>query len=112
MTLFRTAALTIGATLLISATTASAGDIPKYDVDAYCRSVAQAGDNSNTLYNSCIDMEQMAYDGLKASKDQVPDKTASQCDSVARSIGGSYMILMGCIDQEMQATINKKVFQY
>jgi len=112
MTLLRTAVLSIGAAFLLGVTTANAGAIPRYDVEGYCKNVAQVSGGSNMIFNSCMDMEQVAYDGLKTSWSDIPNKTTRYCDEVARSIGGSYEILLGCIDQEMQAAGTKKGFQY
>jgi len=57
-------------------------------------------------------MEQSAYNDLKQSWTSVPEKTAQYCNRVARTSNGSYTILQGCIDMEMDAAGNKAGFQY
>ncbi len=53
------------------------------------------------LKNACMDQEQTAYDKLKNSWAQVPAKTRTWCDQVAKSGGrGSYMMLEQCVDME------------
>lgn len=45
---------------------ASAQQVPRFDVEAHCEELAGfGGDHSNTMYNTCIDVEQSAYNGLK-----------------------------------------------
>ena len=45
----------------------AAQEMPRFDVDAHCRQVAGFGGSfSDTILGSCVDMEQSAYDGMKA----------------------------------------------
>jgi hypothetical protein len=51
--------------VLLSTTTAIAGDLPNYPVERWCNIVASAsGAKSEMLYSACISQEQAAYDGL------------------------------------------------
>jgi hypothetical protein len=96
----------------ISATPSLSEDIPRYDVESYCKQVSDVSGGSAMINNSCIDMEQEAYNNLKSNWDAVAEKTQSYCDQVAGVTGGSYNILQSCIDMENNASNNAKSFQY
>ncbi|WP_148254850.1 hypothetical protein [Aidingimonas lacisalsi] len=107
-------ALIAGAALVSVSGVVSAQDVPKYDVESHCQEVADiGGGSSNTMYNSCIDMEQSAYDGLKGVWESVPASTREHCDQVA-SVGGagSYSLLESCVDMETSAAENKSEFSF
>lgn len=93
-----------------------AAEVPRYDVEAWCEQVSNAGGGSSAMiYNGCFDQEQDAYTSLKQDWARVPAKTQHWCNQVAKSGGGgSYMILKGCIDQEVDATQERggKAFKY
>jgi hypothetical protein len=56
------------------------------------------------IRQGCFQQEQSAYDTLKATWGTVPETMKSHCDRVARfGGGGTYMILQGCIQQEIAA---------
>lgn len=88
------------------------GEIPRYDVNAYCENVKEFSGGSNQIYNSCIDAQQEAYNSLKRTYSMVPVETAEYCDEVAEFSGGSYQILKTCIEQENTASSGKKKFKY
>jgi len=95
-----------GALLLtiISASAAIAGDLPNYPVEAWCNKIASAvGAKSEMLYGGCISQEQSAYDSLKTVWADLPQRTKTWCDQIAKSTGGSYLVLKGCLDQEDSA---------
>ena len=99
---------------LVAASTASAGDIPRYDVAVHCENMAGIGGNySASVYNTCVEVEQDAYNGLKTRWEGLPNRVRSHCDELA-SIGGtgSYSVLETCVEVEMDAEGNKKAFQY
>lgn len=100
----------------VSVTSALAAEIPRYDVESWCKTVAaSAGGSSALIYNGCFDQEQDAYSALKQSWGATPDKTRRWCNQVAMSGGsGSYMILKGCMDQETEALQEQsgKKFEY
>ncbi|MAK54385.1 MAG: hypothetical protein CML17_00795 [Pusillimonas sp.] len=105
-------------TLLIIATgfplASSASEMPRYDVEAQCKQIASMGGNTSAvMLNSCMDMEQKAYNNLKASWNEIPENTQRQCHEVA-SIGGngSYTMLESCIEMETQAAEKPKKFEY
>jgi hypothetical protein len=97
---------TFGTLAMLSMSTllARADDIPNYPVEQWCKKVAGTAGGSEMIYSGCMDQEQDAYDALKQSWANVPDKTRAWCDQVAKSPGtGSYKLLQGCIDQEATA---------
>lgn len=65
------------------------------------------------IYNSCVEMEQQAYDGLKHRWSSIPAGTRSHCDEVARFGGaGSYSILESCVQMEQEAAGNSPTFTW
>ena len=99
---------------LLWAGTAQASDLPRYDPEGYCKDVASfSGEYSAMLDNSCLEMEQGAYDELKAGWGGYSAHAQSYCDEVARFGGkGSYDLLKSCIEMEEQAADNKKKFKF
>lgn len=99
--------------LLLSAT-ALAADIPRFDAEAHCEQVAGfAGDSSNMLYNSCIDMEQSAYNSLKGQWPSLPANVQGHCEDVSSFGGpGSYTMLESCVDMEVSAGNNRSEFSF
>lgn len=93
---------------------ASAADMPRFDVKAHCQQVASAtGSSSNMLYNSCIDMEQSAYNNLKGHWSSLPENVRSHCQDVASVTGtGSYSLLESCVDMEVSAGSNRSEFSF
>src|SRR5437660_8260042 len=83
----------------------AAQEMPRFDVDAHCRQVAGFGGSfSQTVFGSCLDMEQSAYDGMKAGWLTLPAAARQHCVQVASFGGpGSYSILQSCIQMEVQA---------
>lgn len=93
---------------------ASAAEMPRFDVEAHCEQVASiSGDSSNMLYNSCIDMEQTAYNGLKGQWSSLPANIENHCRDVASVTGpGSYSLLESCVDMEVSAGNNRSEFSF
>lgn len=93
---------------------AMASDMPRFDVEAQCNTVASfGGEFSNTTYNGCIQMEQSAYNRLKADWASIPGGIRRQCTEIAAFGGaGSYSTLGGCVDMESQAASNKQSFEF
>lgn len=100
------------AALLAAQSPVVAQEIPRYDPEKYCRDVANAIGGSAVIYNSCVGMEQSAYDALKARWTGLPVRPREYCDEVAKAIGGTYQILSSCIDQELQAQAAMPRFQF
>lgn len=89
---------------------------PKYDVKAYCKSLAALGGApSEMMYGACLNQEQSAYDGLKPSWSSTPESIRNYCDGLARlAEPGSYMMLSSCVQQETSArkSNSKAEFNY
>ena len=98
---------------LLPAGTAMA-DMPRYDVKAHCAEIASFGGSySESLNQSCFEMEQVAYDGLKPGWDALPSAMRTHCDEIARfGESGSYSLLEACIQQEAKAASSPKSFKY
>ncbi|WP_275286907.1 hypothetical protein [Halomonas elongata] len=92
---------------------ALASGIPRFDVEGHCEQVASVGGSSNMLYNSCIDMEQQAYDNLKPAWSNLPGNIQSHCTDVS-SVGGpgSYSLLESCVQMETEAANNRESFSF
>ncbi len=87
-------------------------EIPRYDVEGYCKSVKEVSGGSDMIYNGCIDMEQEAYNSLKPNWERYTEKTKKYCNDVGKVSGGSYTILEGCIDMELEESNNKSKFEF
>jgi len=100
------------AALLLLAWPGSAHAVPRYDVPNYCKEVSDISGGSSMIYNSCIEMEQDAYDGLKSQWESIPSRTRDYCDEVGRVSGGSYSILKSCVEMETDAAGETPEFRY
>ncbi|WP_319413905.1 hypothetical protein [uncultured Cohaesibacter sp.] len=91
-----------------------AADLPRYDPQGHCKKVASfGGDYSAMLDNSCLEIEQAAYNSLKAVWADFSGASKSHCDRVARFGGqGSYSLLKSCIEMEERAAGNKQEFKF
>ena len=95
------AALT-GAAAAATPESASAQEqAPDYDVDAYCKQVAQTGGGSYVIEKGCREQEQSARRWVESA--DISAQIVDYCDQVASTTGGSYMIFQGCVQQERQA---------
>ena len=92
----------------------AAAEMPRYDVDSYCERIARVGgDYSAVMFDGCFEMEQSAYDALKARWNKLSSEMRGYCDRVARVGGdGSYSMLQGCVEIEKAASSNQKTFKY
>ena len=91
---------------------AAAQDMPRYNPADYCQRVADVSGGSSVLYNSCIEMEQSAYDKRKANWSSISAKSRNYCNEVARVSGGSYVLLDSCIDMETDASASTPEFKF
>lgn len=89
-----------------------AQEMPRYNPAGYCQEVADVSGGSSMIYNSCIEMEQRAYNKRKASWSLISAKSRDYCDDVARVSGGSYTILDSCIDMEVNASASTPDFKF
>jgi hypothetical protein len=99
--------------VLVTASVARA-EMPDYDVKKHCQRVASfTGTPSQSLLQSCFELEQTAYDHLKPTWESLPAAMKSHCDRVAKFAGdGSFSLLESCIDQEQQAKKGNEQFQF
>jgi hypothetical protein len=92
----------------------AAAEMPRYNVAAHCKAVAEFGGNySEMMYDGCFQMEQTAYNNLKPRWDGLAATLRSHCDRIATFGGaGSYSMLEGCVQMEEQAGSTDNVFEY
>ena len=79
--------------------------IPSYATNAHCQRVAGFGGTfSQSVYGSCLKMEQSAALALQNRWSSIPGSVRERCDRIA-SFGGSasYSILQNCVDVELAA---------
>ena len=84
---------------------AFAQTIPNYATNAHCQRVAGFGGTfSQSVYGSCLNMEQSAALALQNRWSSIPASVRERCDRIA-SFGGSasYSILQNCVDVELAA---------
>jgi hypothetical protein len=84
---------------------AFAQTIPSYATNAHCQRVAGFGGTfSQSVYGSCLNMEQSAALALQNRWSSIPASVRERCDRIA-SFGGSasYSILQNCVDVELAA---------
>lgn len=89
-----------------------AGELPRFDVEAHCQELASFGGSSNVMFNTCIEMEQQAYNGLKDRWAGLPAGIRNECTDLASFGGGDYSMLATCVKMETQAAANKKSFSF
>ncbi len=89
-----------------------AQEMPRYDPTDYCRNVSDVSGGSSSIYKSCMEMEQDAYDKQKAQWASLDIKSREYCDQVARVAGGSYSILDSCIGMEADASASTPEFKF
>ena len=100
--------------LIAIAPGAAIGAVPQYDANAYCQRVVSSGGTfSNTLYNTCIDMEQTSYNKIKPVWDNLSRDIRNYCHRIVTSGGiGSYVLLETCVQMELDAASSKKNFKH
>lgn len=85
--------------------------LPRIDAEAHCREVSAFSGGSAEVQNFCLNSEQTAYDKLKGTWSNYPERARSYCASLI-PFAGSYEILVFCLEQEAQAVGAKKSFEY
>lgn len=107
-------ALITAALAILPLATAQADQIPRFDVETHCEQVAGfGGDYSSTMYNSCIDQEQGAYNNLKGQWGSLSSRIQDHCEQVAGFGGpGSYTMLESCVQMESSAANNRSEFSF
>jgi hypothetical protein len=84
---------------------AFAQTMPTYATSAHCQRVAGFGGTfSQSVYGSCLNMEQSAALALQNRWSSIPASVRERCDRIARFGGSaSYSILQNCVDVELAA---------
>jgi hypothetical protein len=101
------------AVALVLSAPALALDIP-FNVEGHCKKVASFGSPySEMLFDSCMEMEQSAYDELKVSWADLSENMQNHCRKVASFAGpGSYSLLHSCVQMETEASSKNKARQF
>jgi len=69
------------------------------DIETYCRSIF--GDNAESgAIRTCIEQERYARNEL--SKTVIPPDIKERCRQLSASTGGSYQVMLTCVQNEMQ----------
>jgi hypothetical protein len=84
----------VGMTLLCSGAFA-------FDINGYCRQVADVVGGSYQIEETCRQQERQAQSNL--FRKQVPPRVESYCREVGQAVGGSYQIMDTCVQQELAA---------
>ena len=85
--------------------------LPRIDAEAHCREISAFSGGSAEVQNFCLNAEQTAYDKLKETWLNYPERARAYCASLI-PFAGSYEMLAFCLEQEAQAVGAKKSFEY
>lgn len=87
---------------------------PRFDPETHCDRVGSVtGAPSELIKSGCLESEQDSYDSVKRVWADIPDATQKHCTTVALTqVGGSYMILDGCLQQEAEAKKSNSSFKF
>lgn len=72
-----------------------------FDINSYCRTVADAVGGSYQIEESCRNMEDDARRNL--AQMSIPPRVEKYCYEVASAVGGSYQIMESCVNMELEA---------
>lgn len=72
-----------------------------FDINGYCRQVADAVGGSYQIEETCRQQERQAQANL--SRRQIPPRVENYCREVGQAVGGSYQIMDTCVQQELAA---------
>jgi len=111
MKMMKPAAL-VAAMAMFTAPGAGATELPRYDVRAYCATIAEAGGGSDMIRVGCLKNEQDSYNTIKQRWEHVPVRAQDYCISIAEAGGGTYMILNGCLRNEAASADSAKDFEF
>jgi hypothetical protein len=94
--------LTFAPVLVFLSVSASAANLPEFDIKALCGAEQTEDDSSSKLaVQECADNERVARDQLQRLLDTLSEDNVRQCaESVSETSPGSYLALLGCIDSE------------
>jgi hypothetical protein len=71
----------------------------RFNVAAYCQSLAIGKENGMEIQYTCREHEKAAQAALSAQ--QIPSDVESHCRAVAQAAGGSYQVMNVCINQTL-----------
>jgi len=83
---------------------AQAQDLPRYDPEAYCDTIA----DSTSLYNHCVKREQESYNALWANWNSFSAHARGYCSDLV----DNYRLLEHCIKRETEAESEKSSFSF
>src|SRR5580693_6951226 len=88
--------------------------VPKYDVKEHCKGIAGFGGTfSEMVMDSCLGMEQTAYNKLKNHWGKIAAPIRIHCDEIARFGGvGSYTVFESCVEMETGAAKKNSVSEF
>jgi hypothetical protein len=72
-----------------------------FDINGYCRQVANAVGGSYQIEETCRQQEYQAQANL--SRKQIAPRVENYCREVGQAVGGSYQIMLTCVQQELAA---------
>jgi uncharacterized protein YceK len=67
------------------------------EIERYCQQIAGSSDDTDAM-NTCIRQEQHAKDEL--SRMTIPPNIEKRCRQLSDSTGGSYQVMLTCVQQE------------
>lgn len=90
---------------------AVAQDLPRFDVERHCEKLSQIGGGSHSMFNTCIELEQDAYDTLRARWGEVSARIRRHCGELGAIGGGSYQMVETCVEMEQEAASGRRSFK-
>lgn len=90
---------------------AVAQDLPRFDVERHCEKLSQIGGGSHSMFNPCIELEQDAYDTLRARWGEVSARIRRHCGELGAIGGGSYQMVETCVEMEQEAASGRRSFK-
>lgn len=96
----------VSVALILAPFAAPAANLPRFDIQASCRSARQIEDTSPELtVETCVHDERLARDELKRQSEALSEEEVQKCvASVSKGAPGSYLALLGCVDESGDPT--------
>ncbi len=87
-----------------AARTTDVEHVPQYNVEGWCRLVANSSNSYQLVHDNCVEAEQAALAELRTDWSKVSVNMRRWCDQVARAAAaGSYSTLRSCVRMEANA---------
>ena len=90
---------------------AVAQELPRFDVERHCEKLSQIGGGSHSMFNTCIELEQDAYDNLRERWGEVSARIRRHCGELGAIGGGSYQMVETCVEMEQEAASGRRSFK-